>query len=203
MWKRWLIFVICLLLIIARFVEPKWPVDSTTVLLVGVASAMIFLPGLRALMPYVKRRKLGEAEIELNEEIRKLADEVTKTQEETPNAIPASKESIEKSAQDVDRILGDASRDPRAALLLLSSKIEQGLRHKLVEADVDIGGNYSMVRLADLAVKNRLLSEAFQPAIRDFSNIRNRVAHGKGFDVDDGAILSIISLGAELLKALY
>ncbi|MCK4394689.1 hypothetical protein KAX17_17445, partial [Candidatus Bipolaricaulota bacterium] len=51
-------------------------------------------------------------------------------------------------------------------------------------------------------VRERVFPEEFLSAFRDFWAVRNQVAHGAAFDVPDSYILSLVSLGTELLKAL-
>ena len=52
--------------------------------------------------------------------------------------------------------------------------------------------------MVDLGVSKGIFPQEFLPAFRDFWAVRNRVAHGAAFDVDDSYILSLISLGTQL-----
>jgi hypothetical protein len=203
MWKRWLILAVCLVLIVARFIWPDAKVDTTTIWLVVIAVLLFVLPDLKALAPFIKRIKIGEAEVELKDQIQKLSSEVAKAEEasqklETKQPRP---DTTKKVSIEIDSVLESLQQDPRATLLLLSSRIERHLRDRLEEAGVSaVDRTYALGRLAELGVRSGVFPEEFYPAFRDFVAVRNRVAHGEAFDVDDNLIYSLISLGSQLLR---
>ena len=47
-----------------------------------------------------------------------------------------------------------------------------------------------------------LVSAEILPAFQDFWSIRNSVAHGRALEVSDASVLSLVSLGTELLKVV-
>ncbi len=203
MLKRFIIVTICITLLTLRILLPNAGVDITTVLLVLIAAVALFLPDFRLLSPYIKRVKIGDfAEVELKEKIEKLDAEVKKAEDAaSANKGPKTKNS-DNISPDIEKILEESSKDPRAALLLLSSKLEQQLGRKLEQAGIDTGRDYSITRLVNRGVEANVFPKEFGAAFRDFASVRNQVAHGKAFDVDDSYILSLISLGTELLKAI-
>jgi hypothetical protein len=93
------------------------------------------------------------------------------------------------------------SGNPRAALLLLSTKLEDRVQSRLREASLQSDTNYISPHLAaNLAVKAGLLPEETASTFRDFLTVRNKVAHDAAFDVDEATILTLVSIGIELLK---
>ena len=104
-------------------------------------------------------------------------------------------------ANDINNILNIAGVNSRAALLLLAVKIENQMRLRLQEAGLQSTTNYALSRQAiDNAVTAGLIPEETVSAFRDFIEVRNKVAHGAAFDVDEATILSLVSIGIELLK---
>lgn len=168
-----------------------------------IAALLFVLPELKTVTPYVKRVKFGDVELELKEQIGNLVKEVEKAREaaveKSSTGIP--KESSQKISTEVEQVLQESSKNPRAALLLLSSKLEEQLRNRLVDAGISLRP-YSISRSVEIGVQRGLFPQEFLPAFRDFWAVRNRVAHGAAFDVDDTYILSLISLGTQLLKLL-
>ncbi len=201
MWKRWIVVIFCVALIVARYIYPTVQVDTTTVWLVVIATLAFLLPDLKAFTPYIKRVKIGDTEIELKDEIGKLSDEVDKAKEAASQKRETKDpEALNKAFLEVESILENINKDPRATLLLLSSRIEKQLKLRLIEADVNIERIYSLRELSRLAIKQEILPQEFAPALDDFVAVRNRVAHGEAFDVNDNVIYSLISIGARLLE---
>jgi hypothetical protein len=201
MWKRWIVVFVCLILITIRYIYPTFQIDTTTVGLVVVGAVAFLLPDLKSLVPYIRRIKIGEAELELRDEIEKLSNEVEKAQQATAEKKidKVNLQAIKQASLETEAIL-ENQRDPRSSLLLLSSKIERQLKNRLAEARVQTEKVYSLRQLAREAVAHEIFSKDLLSAIDDFASIRNRVAHGEAFDVDDNVIYSLISLGIQILN---
>lgn len=201
MLKRWIVVVFCIALIVARFVYPTLQVDSTTIWLIVIASLAFFLPDLKAFTPYIKRVKIGDTEIELKDEIGKLSDEVDKAKEAASQKLEIKdSKDLYRAFLEAESILEKVDKDPRATLLLLSSRIEKQLKLRLTEAGTNIERVYSFRELSRLATSQGILPKEFAPALDDFITVRNRVAHGEAFDVNDNVIYSLISIGTKLLE---
>ena len=191
-WKRVFIAVLCLAFAIAHAVVPSATVDATSVWLLAIAAAMFLLPDLKTLLPYLKRVKVGDTEIELE----KLGREVERAAESV-----AGKQSLPPA--NVEDVLKEAGRSPQAALLLLSSKIEEEVRERLRAAGVKGADSMiSLPKLVERAVAQGVYGDSILPALEDFWAARNDVAHGRGFDVADQTLFSLISIGLQLYKAL-
>lgn len=200
--RRWFLVLLCIALLILKLILPNIQIDTNSIWLIVIVSVLFVLPELRSLTPYIKKIKIGDTEIELKEKIENLEKEVEKAQasvEETPSNSD-SLEIAEQVSVETMQILQEASRNPQAALLLLSARIEEQLRRRIKESGIDTPKIYSIIRLVEVGVQNKVFPYEFLLAFKDFSAVRNRVAHGQAFDVDDSTVLSVISLGTDLLK---
>ena len=109
---------------------------------------------------------------------------------------------------EVDEVLKEASKDPRAALLLLSSKIDSAVRERFEEAQIDIRYGSAILRFPptqqaiELGIEKGIFPPSALSAYQEFRIIRNKIAHEYTFKVDTDTILSVISLGTQLLKVL-
>jgi len=201
MWKRWLIIIVCIALVVGRIIWPNIQVDAITIWLIGIATVLFVLPELRVITPYIKRIKIFDAELELQEKIEKLSAEVQKVQVEVSDA-PTLESSSELSS-DVQAILQETSKDPRAALLFLSTKIEYAVQDQLRQHQIIKDSRYIPLRRAvEMGVNEGIFPQSILPAFNDFSRIRNEIAHNAAFEVSNSSLLSMISLGTELLKAV-
>lgn len=188
-----LIALVCLGFAVLRVFFPEATVDSVSVWLLGIAAAMFVLPELQTVLPYIKRLRVGDTEIEL---VEKLQREVAKATESVANReLPANGAT--------DELLREAGRSPEAALLLLSSKLEQQVRQRLMEAGMpEAQTMLPLPKLLERGVERGLFSQSVLSAIRDFWQARNAIAHGRAFDVQNSTLYSLISLGTELLQAV-
>lgn len=192
-WKRMLIAVICLGFAGLRVVFPDAQVDSVSVWLLAIAAAMFVLPEVQSVLPYIRRLRVGDTEIEL---VEKLQREVARATE----SVAEKKLAADDSA---DELLREAGRSPEAALLLLSSKLEQKVRQRLMEAGMaEAQTLISLPKLIELGVERGLFPRSLHPAMQDFWQARNAIAHGRAFDVPNSTLFSLISLGAQLLRAV-
>ncbi len=197
-WKRWLIIIVCLGLLTARLLWPHIQFDAITLWLVVIAAFFLIIPEPRVFFPYIKRVKLWEAEIELKEEVKELGREVDKVQESVANEPGVE---VSKSlSPDVEEVLRESSKDPRAALLLLSAKIENQVKKRLQEANLNF--RYPLGKALEVGVSAGLFPQEILQVFQGFWAMRNRVAHTEAFDVEDSTILALVSIGTELLKVI-
>jgi hypothetical protein len=204
-WKRSVIVLCCIALIVARYIYPSVQIDTTTVWLVAIAAIAFLFPEIKSFTPYIKRVKIGDTEVELKDEIEKLGNEVEKAQESASQRLtitPMGPDLLDRSSFEIESVLENALKDPRATLLLLSAKIEKELKNRLSETGINTERVYSFRELSRLAVEKEILSKESASALDDFGKVRNRVAHGEAFDVEDYVIYSLISLGTKLLQII-
>lgn len=215
MWKRWLMIVVCLGLVIVRLLRPDLKVDVITVWLLVIATLFFLLPEMRLMTPYIKRIRVGDTEIELKEQIKDLGkkvervEDVVVSQSEQVNVSAGPADETNRAAQqetissDVEEIARILSASPRAALLLLSAKLEQQINRRLKNAGVEVGGrNATTTRLVEAGVSAGVFPPEFATAFRDFWSARTRIAHGAAPDIDDKTITSLVSIGLDLLRIL-
>jgi hypothetical protein len=200
-WKRWLVIIALLILIADRQIWHKIQFDAVTISLVVVIALFLLFPNPQIIFPYVKRIKLWEVEIELKEQIRELEKEVVKAQDASANETAAG--TPRNIPSEVEEVLSESAKNPRAALLLLSTKIESEIKERIKDAGVKLSRpNATASQAVETGVKAGIFTLEFSSAFRDFWTVRNRIVHGEAFDVNDNTILSLISLGTELLKVI-
>ena len=200
-WKRWLIIITCLGLVAVRFIWPHIQFDAVTIWLVVIAAFFLINPDPRAFFPYVKRVKLWEAEIELKEEVKELGKEVDKAQESVGKNPEL--EISKNLTPEVDEVLHVAARNPRAALLLLSAKIDHQAKRRLMEAGLKEGNRVvSAPQAIKIGVNAGHFPKEVESPFKNFWTVRNKVVHDEAFHVDDNTILALISLGTVILTLL-
>lgn len=215
MWKRWTMIVICLGFAGVRLIRPDLKVDVITIWLLVIAMVFFLLPELRAVTPYIKRIRVGDTEIELKDQIKDLGKQIERAEEavaskpEPAQGAAELRDEADRKAQqkttssDIEEIARVLSTSPRAALLLLSAKLEQQVNRRLEEAGV--GGrarNISTIRAVAAGVDAGIFPPEILSAFRDFWSVRNRVAHGAAPDVNDETITSLVGAGLDLLRIL-
>jgi hypothetical protein len=201
-WKRILVIIVCVALIVVHSIWSQLKFDSINIWLGAIAILLFLMPNLNFLFPYlrrVKRFKAWELEFELSD----LEEKVEKAEAEAADSGVSKNVSPE-----VEEVLKEASKDPRAALLLLSSKIDTVVRKRLEDAKLlpILKGGVVRYPRTNFAIEMGISQGLFPPtalsAYNDFRGIRNEIAHNYIFQVDDATILSLISLGTQLLKVL-
>lgn len=202
-WQRLLIILLCLILVAVRMIWPDMKVDAVSLWLLGIAAFLLLMPKLGIFVPYIKRVKVGDSELELNEEIKNFGKAVEKVQSsEIENPLMSS---LNTTSPDVMKVLEETPRSPTAALLLLATMLDAHIKQRFLESGLaQIRKNVPQSPL--VALKEMVDAGIYSPAVLSsyqyFRDIRNRVAHDLAFDVPNSILLSIISLGTELLKVL-
>ncbi|MEF9481091.1 hypothetical protein OWR21_02415 [Ralstonia sp. 1B3] len=176
-----------------------WPVFAFTAL-------FVFRAQIADLAKRLKKGKLLGQEIELSDSLDKLTLAVESAQSEVaslPNAVIPEKTLGEQAVQQdiVRRIIDEAGRSPKAALIMLASELEKVARQTLA-----ITGHLNGRRFVPMREAIEQLHKAYglpthvPSSLKHFWEIRNRLIHGgEGNDED---ILRAIDSGISILKAL-
>lgn len=182
--------------------QVMWP-------MVAIYAIWKFGPDITSLLQRLRRGKLFGQEVELHESLTKLDQAASKMQAEatetspklaaatTLPALPVSKHGQNSTSE----VANAAVRSPRAALMLLASKIEQR-----VNDHVGRTAKYFRQPAPPMAeaLKELKYSESKIPggldAIRQFWELRNQLIHGAGVSDDD--LLRAIDSGSKILRAL-
>lgn len=199
--KRFLVAVVCLSLAIIRIIKPDTIIDGNTVWLLVIAVVVMIGPDLKVLIPFIKRIKIGDTEIELAAQAAKISKEIEKVKDEV--GIQENWEIPDRTTDQVKQVLQDAKTDPRAAFLLLASRIEEVVRSRLQEADIPQARQFtSLPRLVEYGVERQIFPQQTISIFKEFWFVRNKVAHGQAFDFDEDTILSLISVGTDILELI-
>lgn len=205
--KKWKTTLAGLLLASLGLVHAIWPdrlsLDwpAVTMLISGVL--LCFSGRLVALLPYVKRLKLGEAEIELQEKLSDLRENVEKLEERAQtdkrslgvHVAPVPDPAIESAILDL------ATKDKAAALLRLGMEIEKELVRLCRDACITPPRSWRESVLA--LTKAKILDPFLARAIIDFRDVRNQVIHsGLRGPVQQTMLTRTIDDGLKLLRHL-
>ena len=150
-------------------------------------------------LPYIRKAKILGFEVELTEEIKNLSVDVEGAKEaiSTKRALRL----ITGYEDTRTEVLNVVKSDPRAALMILAARIEQAVMLQLAKHRLRQQGTEVPMRSAmELGVQHGVFPAEVLKPFREFWDIRNRVAHGRAFDVEDSLILSLVSIGLEVLK---
>ena len=197
--KRILIAIVCLALAVIRIIKPDSIIDGNTVWLLVIAVVVIVGPDLKVLIPYIKRIKIGDTEIELAEKTAKIGQEIDKVKEEV--SVDQNWEIPDRTTDEVNEVLNDAKTNPRAAFLLLATKIEEEVRSRLQKAGFSQSRQFtSLPRLVEFGVEKQVFPAQVLSIFKEFWYVRNKVAHGQAADIDNDTILSLIAVGTDILK---
>jgi hypothetical protein len=167
-------------------VHSIWPnflkLDWQGVALLALGAAFCFASRLSAFMRYVKKLKVGEAEIELREASDEIGQNLDKVAEGRPARLMAEA-FAEEDEREPDRSIGIetqvlelAAKDREAALIRLAIEIERQLALLCKQGGVlDAGTTWR--KTVEVLVKKGAIEPALGQAIIEFRDVRNQVIH--------------------------
>ncbi|HRH16974.1 MAG TPA: hypothetical protein PLS22_05925 [Aquabacterium sp.] len=183
--------------LISAIASLLWPLFAFAVL-------ALYRKQLGDLIARFRKGKLLGQEFELDESLNKLEQSATAVAEEVA-ALPASVTNdgpIDPTDDPSGAILREASRSPKAALLLLASELERQARQLLASV-----GHLKGQKFVPLSQALEVLQKQFgglpghiPSSLKLFWEVRNRLVHGG--QADDEEILRAIDSGITILKAL-
>lgn len=172
--------------------------------LVLLAIILLFRGQISRAIGRIRKARGPGFEVELSDELR----EAQAASERAAESIPASPPSEggtqpgeEPEQSTAERVLAEASDSPKAALMLLASKIEREVRE--IAASRGLLGERRQVSVSRLSPDfTRLtgLPGEFTDAVARFWSVRNKIVHGGAADSDQ--ILWAIDVGLSLLTTL-
>jgi hypothetical protein len=171
--------------------------------LVTITAIFMFRREVSALLTRLRKAKFLGGEVELDESLDRLersAEILEANEAASPQLEPSG---VDNPGDVAHRILDEASRSPKVALMLLSAELEREVRQLLAS----LGGDQPYSRpvslrwgLEQLARRTSLPRETLD-ALGQFIEIRNLIVHGRG-RVSDDEILRAIDSGLVILKAI-
>ena len=184
--------------LISAVAELLWPIFAFTALIT-------FKGPLSALLARIRRAKVFDQEIELDAQLDRLQKSAEASAKDTP-ALPQSDAeataSVDGGTDQIAVILNDATRSPKAALLLLATEIERETRQILASVGKAQGQRYIPLgqALDILAKQFGGLPGHIATSLEFFWKARTEIVHGG--QADDDEILRAIDSGITILKAL-
>lgn len=160
------------------------------------------------LLQRIRRGKLLGQEIELEDSLNQLEKsakaaviEVAAVTEDVGELSPRPSLDIAREDTSVQKILEEASKSPKAALLFLAAEVERELRRLLASTGWHQGERVFGLREGfDILQRIDLLPRHVASSVRLFSEMRNRLVHGADATSDD--VLRAVDSGVTILKAL-
>lgn len=194
------IATICMLIVFVRFIYPGLMFDIHSVYLILIAMLCILVPDLAKLITRIRRIKIGDKEIDLGEEIDRVAEKAERLEIEVSS--PNNQE-FERSEQEPPPHLERYLRDPRGGLIAIAVDIEERVQ-KLVQMQnpAESRRYISPVRGVEYLASQGLVSEELPTLMRDFWTVRNRAVHTSQIQVTEADILRLVDLGVRILDLL-
>ncbi|OFC70940.1 hypothetical protein [Alteromonas confluentis] len=155
-----------------------------------------------------KKGKLLGQEVELNDSLVSLQRSASQLSEEV-SAIPSSEvdssdennNELKSDESGVKTIIHEASKSPKAALILLAAEIEKEAKQTLASIGKLKGRKSVSLRQAiDELDSHYGLPRHISSSLRLFWETRNKIIHGG--ETDERNILSAIDSGVSILKSL-
>lgn len=184
--KEWKTTTAGFFFVAVALIHAIWPqkvsVDWPAVALLTLGVAVLFGHRISAVLPYIKRLKLGEAEIEMREKLEDLRANIEQLEETLPaktivNA-PVDEDDItrEKEHGLQARILELAAKDRDAALIRLSLEIEKQLA-LLSQKSGFKDTSATWRKTVDALLHSGVIEPPLAKAIIEFRDVRNRLIH--------------------------
>lgn len=193
---------------IAHILAPSHvQIDWPTITLVVIGLILVFFwSEIVAILPNIKRLRLGDAEIEMRDEAAKLHEEVENV-ERTP-VTPTQKSRVQTAEPVPPRgrseadILELASRDKETALILLAIEIEKELARLSGHTD-EPDRSRTIRETLDRLVDEGVIPRDLANTILTFRDVRNKVVHPiRQISADDSILTSAIDSGVRILRIL-
>jgi len=181
--KGWKTTTAGLLFVAIGLAHAVWPqrvfADWPTVALLALGVALLFGHRISIALPYIKRLKLGEAEIEMQEKLEDLRTNVEQLEEMLPAKTVAKSPAAEASVTGENlqiNILELAAKDREAALIRLSIEIEKQLALLSQKAGLkETGATWR--KTVDALSQAGVIEPPLSKAIIEFRDVRNQVIH--------------------------
>lgn len=205
--KNWKTLITGLFLLGVGLVHAIWPqrlpIDWPSVALIFGGVLFLCAAQIAKWLPYLKRLKIGEAEIELQEKLGDLRENIKELDEKGTNWLVDGTSGLGAEQADLQsRILDLSAQDREAALIRLSIEIEKELAR--LSNKIAFKDSVSSWRKAvDALLKAQVIEEALGDALLEFRDVRNQVIHsGLRRPVRQQILLGAIDDGLIILRHL-
>lgn len=193
--NKYLIAYTLIFIAIIRVFYAEIKIDMISIYLFLIAMLNVLFPEIKQVILRISKIRKGDFELELSN----LASDISKM-EESYEKLPQGEYAISK---DLENKIAEAAKNPRGLILVTASEIETRLRglcikNKLIEIEKFI----PMYKMIDVLYKNNLISEEVLPIIREFLNVRNRIAHEAHYKIGENQLFEFAELGIRILKLI-
>lgn len=167
----------------------------------GIVVALLFRKEIRSLAGRLKSGKFLGQELELAD-LQKLEEGANAALMQLPPPVDAGTSTTKPDAVDVrDRVLDEARRSPKLALLSLQGEIERETRELLASlGTLGTRRGYPLPEMLRTLRNQGNVPTALIRSAESFLSVRNKIVHGRVASDDD--ILSAIDSGLTILAAI-
>ncbi len=197
---RYIFAFFCILLIIAHAFFPELKVDQTSVWLLVIAIASLFLPHILEILKQAKRFKTGPFELELGENLQNLVKSTENAEKAVENMPPPEPQGVVIPENLKERI-GCSASDPRDLLLAISIEIQQKLIN--IAQFHGIQPKHTVIQIAQQLNDEGIASpdEVYFTLLK-FWETRDMIVHGNSYRLSSKYLYEIIELGLRLYNLL-
>jgi len=213
--KKPLAVVLALFAIVHSLVPSRLALDWPTVAVLSVALFLFVAPELEYLLPFIKKLKIGAAEVELQEKVIELAVSVERSEKSTLPSAPKghSEHSLFFITSGLQRLLNTgieaqildlAAKDKHAALMRLAIEIEREtlLLHGMLGLRNKSKGGGLREAVEELR-ENGTIPPEMAAGLFEFWKVRNQIAHARFSKDEANPILnSALDSGIRLLRLI-
>ena len=196
---RYLISFSALLLVAIRAIYPDLKFDQTSLYLYFLAVIVLLIPDLTSSIARIKKIKKGDFEIELDQQLKALANETLeeeKSTEEDKNYLERNFDFLEFK----DKVQ-DYLKDPRGGLIAVSVEIESTLRKIATEENIStVKSHVPLLRLSEVLADEGYIPFGLPILIRDFWKIRNQIIHIAEYQLTEDKFYKLLDLGVRILE---
>jgi hypothetical protein len=183
--------------------------------LVTVWAIKHFSEDIKDILRRIKKAKILGSDLELRDKIEKLDQKVEEAastvvvslnSSNLENSQPQARAAVDvnTSKNEIKNIIEDATKYPKAALLLLSSEIEREARLLLASMGL-LRNTYpvSFLKMIGIIIERKLAPVEIIDSVKMFWDIRNKLVHGirNGSESEDD-LIKIIDIGLRILEIL-
>ena len=198
--RRYLVPVLCGLIIVFRIIWPDIRFDQISILLFIVGVVVLLIPDVGEVVARIKKIKTPNYEVELENDLKQLADKAEKVEKEVETALE-DPYTVDLSASELHQIVPEVGDEPRGKLVALAVQIEAAA---LALAEYyripSVKKLTSVVKVADELAKRELVPGELTALIRGFWVVRNRAVHSTDFELTDEGLYKVLDLGIRILK---
>ncbi|WP_426332693.1 hypothetical protein ACN9MH_15385 [Paenibacillus silvae] len=203
--KTSLVFLGITVIVLRMFFE-KIRFDNTSLSILFLLVLILLVPNIQDLILRVKKIKIGESEVEWNEQVKELKESIEEVEESKIDHKEDETKQTNDTEDDIPNVdyfkesLKPYLDEPRIVLILIAIEIERRVRYLAFDSGTKIIESHRQA-LREVVDKN-LLPTNILILSDQFMRIRGFVVHGRDDELSNKDIYETANLGLRILKLL-